>query len=149
MNFVFMKQDFQTEAVNAVCEVFVGQRKQGLTEYELDLGIRAKKVQGTMFVDDDDGLGYRNAEVDLTTDQLLRNINILQAITYVPSGEPEYTREIFNMSKASEEYQFRPVEKAKNDCAMKLFNEISTAGVKYHYVDSYRTLIDDVMKRDL
>ena len=45
--------------------------------------------------------------------------------------------------------QFRPVEKSKIDCAMKLFNEASTSGVKYHFVDSYRTLIDDVMNRDL
>jgi len=164
---------------------------------------------------------------------------VVQAITYMPSAEPEFTREIFNMSKNSEEYQraheatkaiqeyvftdgsagtesieskfakdldineevivyaklpkgpkgfyiptpvgnyspdwaisfvkgsvkyiyfiaetkgtmdetqFRPVEKAKIDCAKKLFNEISTTGVKYHYVDNYRTLIDDVMKRDL
>jgi len=164
---------------------------------------------------------------------------VVQAITYVPSGEEDYTREIFNVSKSSEEYQrayeatkgiqqyifvdgaagaesiegkfardldvsedviayaklpkgprgffiptplgnyspdwaisfrkgsvqyiyfiaetkgsmdrtqFRPVENAKIDCAMRLFNEISTTGVKYHFVDSYRTLIDDVMRREL
>jgi type III restriction enzyme len=163
---------------------------------------------------------------------------VVQAIKYVPSAEPEFTREIFNMSRNSEEYanafaarkaiqeyiftdgsadksierrfaedldvaeeviayaklpkgpkgfyiptpvgnyspdwaisfkkdsvqyiyfiaetkgtmdesQFRPIEKAKMDCAKKLFNTISTTGVKYHYVDSYRTLIDDVMNRTL
>jgi type III restriction enzyme len=164
---------------------------------------------------------------------------IVQAIRYVPSGEPEYTREIFNMSKTSEEYQrayeagkaiqqyvftdgsagdesierkfakdldtneevivyaklpkgpkgfyiptpvgnyspdwaisfkkdsvryvyfvaetkgtmdrtqFRPVENAKIDCAMKLFNETATSGVKYHFVNNYRTLIDVVMKQKL
>jgi type III restriction enzyme len=45
--------------------------------------------------------------------------------------------------------QFRPVEDAKIDCAMKLFNEISTDGVKYHYVDSYKTLIEEVMEKTL
>ncbi|MDR1439513.1 MAG: DEAD/DEAH box helicase family protein, partial [Clostridiales bacterium] len=33
----------------------------------------------------------------------------------------------------------RPIEQAKISCAKKLFNEISTAGVKYHDVDSYQS----------
>ena len=39
----------------------------------------------------------------------------------------------------------RPIEKAKIDCAKKLFNEMSTSKVKYHEVDSYQTLLS-VMK---
>ena len=34
------------------------------------------------------------------------------------------------------------VEKAKIDCAEKLFNTISTANVKYHKVATYHDLID-------
>ena len=41
--------------------------------------------------------------------------------------------------------QLRPIEQAKIFCAKKLFNEISTTGVKYHDVDSYKTLLE-VMK---
>ena len=78
MQFIFKKQGFQTEAVNAVCEVFVGQGKQGVTEYGRDLGKRVTPVQGTLFDEEDDGLGYRNAEVELTSQQLLRNIHKLQ-----------------------------------------------------------------------
>ncbi len=33
------------------------------------------------------------------------------------------------------------IEKAKISCAEKLFNEISTTGVKYHDVDNYQTLL--------
>jgi type III restriction enzyme len=36
----------------------------------------------------------------------------------------------------------RPIEQAKIFCARKLFNEISTTGVKYHDVDSYQRLLD-------
>jgi type III restriction enzyme len=36
----------------------------------------------------------------------------------------------------------RPIEQAKIFCAKKLFNEISTAGVKYHDVDSYQSLLE-------
>jgi len=38
--------------------------------------------------------------------------------------------------------ELRPIEKAKIQCAKKLFGEISTAEVKYHDVDSYQKLID-------
>ena len=33
------------------------------------------------------------------------------------------------------------IEKAKISCAKKLFNEISTSGVKYYDVDSYSSLL--------
>ena len=36
----------------------------------------------------------------------------------------------------------RPIEQAKISCAKKLFNEISTTGVKYHEVDSYQNMLD-------
>lgn len=38
--------------------------------------------------------------------------------------------------------ELRPIEQAKISCAKKLFNEISTKGVKYHEVDSYSSLLD-------
>lgn len=37
--------------------------------------------------------------------------------------------------------ELRPIEQAKISCAKKLFNEISTSGVKYHDVDSYQSLL--------
>jgi type III restriction enzyme len=38
--------------------------------------------------------------------------------------------------------ELRPIEQAKISCAKKLFNEISTSGVKYHDVDSYQSLLN-------
>ena len=35
----------------------------------------------------------------------------------------------------------KPIERAKIDCAKKLFNELSTSKVKYHNVDSYQNLL--------
>ena len=35
----------------------------------------------------------------------------------------------------------KPIERAKIDCAKKLFNELSTSHVKYHNVDSYQNLL--------
>ena len=37
--------------------------------------------------------------------------------------------------------ELRPIEQAKISCARKLFNEISTTGVKYHDVDNYSSLL--------
>lgn len=36
----------------------------------------------------------------------------------------------------------RPIERAKIDCAKKLFNEMSTSKVKYHDVDNYQSLLN-------
>jgi type III restriction enzyme len=41
--------------------------------------------------------------------------------------------------------QLKGIEKAKIDCAKKLFNEVSTSKVRYHEVNSYDALLD-VMK---
>jgi type III restriction enzyme len=40
-----------------------------------------------------------------------------------------------------ESLELRPIEEAKISCAKKLFNEISTTGVRYHDVDSYQSLL--------
>ena len=39
----------------------------------------------------------------------------------------------------------RPIEKAKIDCAKKLFATLSSGTVKYDHVDSYQELINKVM----
>lgn len=43
-----------------------------------------------------------------------------------------------------ETMELRAVEKAKIDCARKLFQQLSSAGVVYDYVDSYQHLLDIV-----
>ena len=42
--------------------------------------------------------------------------------------------------------QLRPIEKAKIDCAKKLFAKLSDGLVTYDHVDNYQTLLDKVMK---
>ena len=42
--------------------------------------------------------------------------------------------------------EIRPIEKAKIDCAKKLFNEISTSDVRYAPVKSYHDLLDEMEK---
>jgi type III restriction enzyme len=42
--------------------------------------------------------------------------------------------------------QLKPIEQAKIRCAKKLFNEMSTTNVKYHDVDSYKSLLNVMQK---
>lgn len=42
--------------------------------------------------------------------------------------------------------EIRGIEKAKIECAEKLYNSISTAKVKYHKVTSYSDLLDEMSK---
>ncbi len=42
--------------------------------------------------------------------------------------------------------ELRPIEKAKLDCAKKLFNEASTSEVRYHNVDTYQELLNVMNK---
>lgn len=44
--------------------------------------------------------------------------------------------------------EMRGVEKAKIECAEKLFNNVSTSHVRYHRVTSYQNLLDEIRKLD-
>jgi len=46
---------------------------------------------------------------------------------------------------AMDSMQLKPIEKAKIDCAERLFNDVSTSNVRYHKVDSYERLLN-IMK---
>lgn len=77
MKFQFKIQPFQTEAVESVVKVFAGQPNYGVSKYRRDVG--TKKVQSTIFEQDMEyEIGYCNADVELTKEQLLNNIRHIQ-----------------------------------------------------------------------
>ena len=97
MKFEFSQYQYQTDAANAVCDVFEGQPKVEDVSYIRDVGIRrpvfqpAATMEQGMFdapglrpahsqgmLDDDDDTGYRNADLELTPEQLLANIQGIQ-----------------------------------------------------------------------
>lgn len=86
MNFKFKIQQYQTDAVEAVVQVFNGQPHYAPTHYIRDLGRRDKKgEQFTLQTDEsgaylnpEDDTGFRNAPVELSDDQLLQNIRTVQ-----------------------------------------------------------------------
>jgi len=86
MKFKFKIQPFQTEAVNSVVNVFAGQPFIERVSYVRDLGIvnKPKQIQQTMMAEQEDTedevlLGFENARLVLSANQLLQNIRNLQA----------------------------------------------------------------------
>lgn len=85
MKFKFKVQDYQTEAAESIVKVFNGQPKHGLFKYRRDLGKR--KTQTTL--DEQDAefeMGFRNAEVELSKDQLLKNIRAVQTVNNIKNS---------------------------------------------------------------
>lgn len=71
MKLQFKAQEYQTEAVDAVVNVFEGQPFADGVKYRIDPG---KGTSATLLVD----AGLRNAEIALTPPQLLANVHSLQ-----------------------------------------------------------------------
>ena len=86
MKFNFKIQQYQTDAVDAVVRVFNGQGHYEKVSYIRDLGNTAKTHEVQMALDGmfapedglDDYTGYKNEQVELSDEQLLKNIQYLQ-----------------------------------------------------------------------
>lgn len=80
MKFKFKIQSYQTDAVENTTAIFTGQPNRDSAKYRRDLGHLQK---GTLrFEGDDDG--YRNADVELSSKQLLENLHAVQTTAGVP-----------------------------------------------------------------
>lgn len=80
MKFKFKIQGYQTDAVQNTTAIFTGQPNRDASKYRRDLGKRGKDV--ISFDGDDDG--YRNADVELSSKQLLENLHSVQTAAGVP-----------------------------------------------------------------
>ena len=75
MKFKFKIQPFQTEAAASVIKVFAGQSKSGEARYRRDIG----KYERNLFeLTDEFETGFRNAAVELSREQLIKNIHGVQ-----------------------------------------------------------------------
>jgi type III restriction enzyme len=86
VKFQFKIQQYQTDAVNSVVNIFAGQPYSDRVSYVRDLGIN-KKAQHTQISlfnepgspEDESAIGFENARLVLTPGQLLQNIRNMQA----------------------------------------------------------------------
>ena len=88
MKFNFKIQQYQTDAVDAVVKVFDGQGYHDKISYIRDKGkLKSQQAQLTLSFEDEfgenldilDDTGYKNEIVELSDDQLLKNIHDLQS----------------------------------------------------------------------
>ena len=82
MKFKFKIQQYQTEAVEQTVNVFAGQPSKTNAQYRRDLGKTAGRI-----VYDEDYVGWRNADVELTDQQLLDNIKQMQTEGSIPQSK--------------------------------------------------------------
>lgn len=79
MKFKFTIQQYQTDAVNSVVDVFKGQPKQGIVSYRRDVGKGYEiKLSDSEVIDHTYLAGFSNAPVVLSPGQLLSNIREVQ-----------------------------------------------------------------------
>ena len=96
MKFNFKIQQYQTDAVDAVVKVFNGQGYYDNVTYRRDIGKVDKKAvsQTTLdafaseeFIDLYNETGFKNEEIDLTDEQLLKNIRDLQSANNITQSD--------------------------------------------------------------
>jgi len=79
MKFKFKIQQYQTDAVESTVNVFAGQPSKDNAQYRRDLGKRSGQITY-----EEEYVGYRNADVELSTKQLLENIHQQQVHNDIP-----------------------------------------------------------------
>ena len=75
MKFKFKIQQYQTDAVNAIADVFAGQPYRSQNKYTLDRGIVKQQAQMSFFepgsaaAPENDDMGFANAKIELTSER--------------------------------------------------------------------------------
>ncbi|HIS36330.1 TPA: DEAD/DEAH box helicase family protein, partial [Candidatus Scatousia excrementigallinarum] len=93
MKFKFKIQQYQTDAVNAISDVFAGQPYRSQNKYTLDRGIVKQQAQISLFEPgsaaqpEEDDIGFANARIELTCEQLLSNIKNIQALSNINESQ--------------------------------------------------------------
>ncbi|UPG69172.1 type III restriction-modification system endonuclease [Gordonia hongkongensis] len=80
MKLQFKFQQYQTDAVDSVVDVFAGQPKHDGISYRVDPGRRRRTGEESLYSDS----GLRNAEIALTGAQLLENVHKVQRSRNLP-----------------------------------------------------------------
>ena len=93
MKFKFKIQQYQTDAVNAIADVFAGQPYSSQNKYTLDRGVVQQKAQISLFepgsaaLPDDYDVGFANSRIALSSEKLLENIKNIQAFNNIAESQ--------------------------------------------------------------
>ena len=81
MKFKFKIQQYQTDAVESTVSVFAGQPSKTNAQYRRDLGKQKQQLKAEF---EEEYVGYCNADVELSSSQLLENIHHQQVQNDIP-----------------------------------------------------------------
>ena len=80
MKFNFKIQQYQTDAVENTVNVFAGQPSRDGFQYRRDIG----KVKAGSFVYEEEYIGFRNNDIELTDQELFANVKKMQELCDIP-----------------------------------------------------------------
>ena len=133
MKIRFKHQPYQKKAVDAVVECFVGQpRKEGI-QYRVDPG-RPKEIKGQQMLslEAEEEAGFRNHELVIGEDELLKNIREVQRYQNLPQSKTLDTFKIIKKNKFVVDKSY--TKKALDICRYHLDIEMETGtGKTYVY----------------
>lgn len=91
MKLKFKTQQYQTNAVQAVVDCFQGQVNNGAAHYTIDPGLvgKGKHIGSTI-----QGDGFKNADIQLTDQQVLNNIDLVQRHQNLPQSTALVTSKV-------------------------------------------------------
>ena len=92
MKFKFKIQQYQTEAVKAIADVFEGQPYREHAKYTMDMGVVEQRAQMSLFengmlADEDYDVGFANPRIELSASQLLANIRNIQSLANIRESQ--------------------------------------------------------------
>ena len=94
MKFRFKIQQYQSDAVKAIADVFKGQPYVERTKYTRDLGVRTQTAQMSLFdsgagatIFEEDDVGFANNRIELSSSMLLDNIRNIQSIANIRESD--------------------------------------------------------------
>jgi type III restriction enzyme len=82
MKIKFKKQNYQTNAVEAVADCFVGQPQDSGIKYRIDPGVEDGTAQKTLAFEE--LAGFKNADIAIPNAQILKNIQEVQRLQNLP-----------------------------------------------------------------
>lgn len=87
MKFKYTIQPYQTEAVDSVVNIFAGQPFNDRFTYRRDVAEVKRTAESWLQTDEDLHMGFANAKVKLTAQQLLENVHKMQARNNIKLSE--------------------------------------------------------------
>ena len=146
MKIKFKSQAYQTAAVEAVVDCFVGQPKINSLNYRLDKGVQKPQNTQQSSLDletlSDNEEGFRNPDIKLDESELLRNIQQVQSRQNLPVSQSltEFTlkndkKKIIEPAKAAYIKQARAIAPVHLDV------EMETGTGKTYFADSLSRLV--------